>query len=87
MAFENGGVLEDWRFAVIVPLYKHEGKRTECSNYRGISLLSMIGKIYAGILVDRVHKVTEDLIDDEQGWFRVGRGCVKQISEKAREKM
>ena len=25
---------------------------TECSNYRGITLLSMVGKIYAGILVD-----------------------------------
>ena len=27
----------------------------------------MVGKIYTGILVDRVHKVTEGLIDDEQG--------------------
>ena len=52
----------------------------------------MVGKIYAGILVDIVHKVTEGLTDDEQGVFRAGRGCVdqiftlKQICEKAREK-
>ena len=77
---------------MIVPLYKGKGERTECGNYRGISMLSVVGKIYAGILEVRVRKVTEGLIDDEQGGFRAGRGCVdqiftlKQIGEKAREK-
>ena len=65
MAFESGGVPEDWKSAVIVPLYKRKGERTECKNYRSISLLSMVGKIYAGILVDRVCRVTGGLIDDE----------------------
>ena len=72
------GILE-LSSAVIVPLYKGKGDRSECSNYRGISLLSMVGKIYAGILVDSFRKVTEGLIDDEQGGFRAGRGCVDQI--------
>ena len=55
-------------------------------------LLSVVEKIYAGILVDIVCKVTEDLIDDVQGRFRAGMGCVdqiftlKQIGDKAREK-
>ena len=56
---------DDWRPAVIVALYKGEGERTECNNYGGISSLSVIGKIYEGILVDRVCRVTEGLIDDE----------------------
>ena len=43
---------------------------TECSNYRGIS---MVGKIYARILVERVCIVTESLRDDELGGFRLGR--------------
>ena len=30
---------EDWRSAVNVPLYKGKGEKTECKNYRGISLL------------------------------------------------
>ena len=38
MEFESGVVLEDWRSAVIVPLYKGKGERTECSNNRGINL-------------------------------------------------
>ena len=52
----------------------------------------MVGKIYAEILVDKARRVAGSLIDDEQGSFRAGRGCVdqtftlKQIDEKAREK-
>ena len=65
MEFESGVVPEDWNSALIIPLYKGKGERTECKNY--ISLLTMIGKTYAGILVDRVHRVTGGLIDDEQG--------------------
>ena len=39
----------------------------------------MVVKIYVGILVDRVHRMTEGLIDIEQEGFRAGRGCVDQI--------
>ena len=54
MAFESGVVAEDWIPAATVPLYRGKRERNECKNYRGIRLLSMVGKIYAGILVDRV---------------------------------
>ena len=70
-----------------VPVYKVKGERTECTNY-----VKCGWKIYAGILVDRVRRVTGSLTDDEQGSFRVGMGCVDQIftlkqkGEKAREK-
>ena len=37
---------------MIVPLYKGKGERVECSNYSGISLLSMVGNIYIDIIVD-----------------------------------
>ena len=52
----------------------------------------MVEKIYVGILVDRVCRATEGLIDDEVSGFRSGRGCadeifiLKQIDQKAREK-
>ena len=51
MAFKSSVVSEDWRSAVIVPMYKGKGERAECKNYRSISL-SVVGKIYARILVD-----------------------------------
>ena len=79
MAFENGFVPENWRSAVIFPLYKGKGGRTECRNYRGISLLSVVEKMYARILVDRIRRMTGGLIVERQGGFRAGRGCVDQI--------
>ena len=64
MAFWSDIVPKDWMSAVIVPLYKSKGERTECNNYRGISFVGVVGKIYTGIFVDKVRKVTEDLIYD-----------------------
>ena len=52
MTFERN-VRESWMTAVIVPLYKGKGERTECRNYRGISLLNVVGKIHAGVLVEK----------------------------------
>ena len=69
MTFECGVWPEYWRSAVIVSLYKAKGERTEYKNYRGISLI-VDGKIHAGILVDRVCRVTVGLTDDEQDVFR-----------------
>ena len=44
MAFKRGVVPEDWIYTLIVPLYKSKGERTECKNYRGSSLLTMVVK-------------------------------------------
>ena len=77
---------------MIVPLYNGKGERNESKNYRGISLLRVVGKIYTGIIKDRVRRVTDGLFDYEHGGFREGRGCVDQIltlkhvGEKAQEK-
>ena len=67
MTFESGVLSEEWRSAVIVSLYKGKGKRNESENYRGITLLNVVGKIYAGILVAKVLSVTCGLNDDEYG--------------------
>ena len=64
----------------------------ECTNYRGISLLSVVGEVFARVLNDRVKGLTEGSVMDEQGGFRSGRGCldqifaVKQVIEKMIEK-
>ncbi len=57
-----------------MPLYKAKGKREECSSYRGISLLSVPGKIYGRILNERMMKITDKSVGDEQGRFWIGRG-------------
>ncbi len=79
LPWEQRKVPEDWRKTIIVPLYKGKGNREECNNYRGISLLSVPGKIYGRILNERMMKVTDKSVGDEQGGFRKDRRCVNQI--------
>ena len=40
-------VPEEWHQGIIIPLYKGKGSKSECSNYRGITLLSVLGKVFA----------------------------------------
>ena len=48
VAFKSGVVPEYWRSAVIVPLYKGKGERTEFKSYRGICLLVWLEKYMRG---------------------------------------
>ena len=68
---------------MIVPLYKSKGERTVCRNYRGISLESLIQKIYVEILVKH-YVVIDGLIDDEEVGFRSGKWvCGSNLHHKA----
>ena len=42
----------DWSGACIVPLYKVKGDKYECTNSRGNSLLSVVGKLHGRILIN-----------------------------------
>ena len=79
LAWEKGIVPDDWIKAIIVPIYKGKGDRKECGSYRGISLLSIPGKVYGRVLIVRVMEITDSKISQEQGGFRKGRGCIDQI--------
>ena len=49
----------DLRGAYMVSLYKRKGDECECSNSRGVSLLSVVGKLYGRMLIKRVRAGTE----------------------------
>ena len=42
----------------------------ECSNFTGISLLSVVGKVYGRVLINRIRDKTENVIAEVQGGFR-----------------
>ena len=65
-------VPNDWMRAIIVPIYKGKGDRSECKNYRGTSLISIPGKVYGRILIKKVRSLTEGLME-EQCEFKSGR--------------
>ncbi|TWW67426.1 HEAT repeat-containing protein 3 [Takifugu flavidus] len=78
IAWTSGAVPLDWQTGVVVPLFK-KGDRRACSNYRGITLLSLPGKVYSGVLERRVRRIVEPRIQEEQCGFRPGRGTVDQL--------
>ena len=68
-----------WKDAAIVTLYK-KGDSTDCGNYRGISLLSIPGKVYALTLLNRLRVEMDALVMEEQAGFRAGRSTMDGIS-------
>ena len=83
---------KDLRDATIISIFKNKGSRADCNNYRGISLLSIAGKVLARILLNRlVNKVSEQHLPETQSGFRPGRSTtdmifiVRQLQEKCIE--
>ena len=56
----------DWVIACMVQLYKDKGDTYECSNFRGISLLSVVGKLYGRVLINRIRDKAENVIVEVQ---------------------
>ena len=79
LSFDTVVVPMDWRGACIVPLSKGMGDKSECSNSRGISLLSVVGKLYGRVLIVRVRAGTECALGEEQCGFRQGKACMDQV--------
>lgn len=89
--WEEGTVPQDMRDANIVTLYKNKGDRSDCNNYRGISLLSIIGKAFAKVVLKRLQALAERVYPESQCGFRAERSTtdmifsLRQLQEKSRE--
>jgi hypothetical protein len=71
-------VPRDWRDGAIVKLPK-KGNLADCGNWRGITLLSVPGKVFCIVLLRRIQAKVDQLLRDEQAGFRSGRSCSEQI--------
>jgi hypothetical protein len=56
---------DQWKESIIVPIHKTCDK-TDCNNYRGISLLSTSFKIVFNILLSRLSPYIDEIIGDHQ---------------------
>ncbi|KAK3517314.1 hypothetical protein QTP70_002959 [Hemibagrus guttatus] len=78
IAWRSGTVPLDWATGVVVPLFK-KGDRRVCSNYRGITLLSLPGKVYSRVLERRVRPLVKPQIQEEQCGFCPSHGTLDQL--------
>jgi hypothetical protein len=70
-------IAANWQEALMVNLFK-DGDPTDPSNYRGIALISCLGKIYLSIWAKRLGQFGESVLKDTQGGFRSRRSTIDQ---------
>ena len=78
--YDTGVFPEDWSRSVIVPIFKG-GNSSDPQNYRGISLLSVISKLFSSVLTNRLQNWVEDngKLCKEQAGFRKNHSTVDHI--------
>jgi hypothetical protein len=70
-----------------IPVHK-KGDKTDCNNYRGISLLSTSYKILSNVLLSRLVPYIDEIIGDHQCGFQRNKSttdqifCIRQIREE-----
>ena len=59
MSLIHGVVPDDLKLARVVPLYKKNNK-TEVGNYRPVSILGVISKVFERVVYDQIEKYLQD---------------------------
>ena len=91
LCWSEGEVPQDMRDANVDTLYKNKGDRSDWNNYRGISLLSVVEKVFARVVLKRLQVLAEQVYPESQCGFRANRSTVdvifslRQLQEKCRE--
>ena len=91
--WSNGTVPQEFKDAQIVHIFKRKGDRSVCDDHRGISLLSIPGKILAHIILNPLmqHVNDHNILPRSQCGFRGSRSTMdmiftaRQLQEKCRE--
>ena len=80
LIWRQGKVPQQWKDAVITVLHKKSDK-TECGNYRGISLVSHGGEVVLKVVARRLSAYceTRGLLPEEQCGFRPGRSTMDMM--------
>ena len=72
-------VPQDWRDAILVSSYK-KGSKLDCSNFRGISLMSIVGKLFSSIILNRLAcTIVNEILPESQCSFRASCDTVDMI--------
>ena len=69
---DSGNFPSSWLCGEIIPIYKNKGNESEASNYRPITLLSCLSKLFTSIINERLNAYADEveLILSNQAGFR-----------------
>ncbi len=82
-SIDEGNLPEDWKVANITPVYKNKGNKHHSTNYRPVSLTSVVCKILEKIVRKEIlnHMKRNSLFAKEQHGFLEGRSCITNLLE------
>ena len=71
----------DWKRAIVCPIFKNRGEKSDPSNYRPISLLPAVGKVFDKLQSRSLCQflMKNGLISDQQFGFLPGRSTLTQL--------
>ena len=77
----SGHIPEFWTVGIIKPLYKSKGDPTLPENYRPITILSCMGKLFTAILNSRLNNYLKEnnLLNETQAGFRASYSTADNI--------
>ena len=77
----SGKIPEEWSVGIICPIYKGKGSKNDVDNYRGITILSCVAKLFTSVLNERIYCFLENngLLGVEQGGFRKNNSTIDHI--------
>ena len=78
ISFASGLFPNTWKFANITRVYK-KGDRDQCSDYRPISLLCILSKVFERCFLNRVYDHVSQHISRSQHGFQPGRSTTTQL--------
>ncbi|CAF3323508.1 unnamed protein product [Rotaria sp. Silwood2] len=76
--WKNEEMMDNWNLAILIRLFK-KGDKQLCDNYRGISLLSVISKLFSRIILNRIQQLIDNQLLESQSGFRANRSTIDQI--------
>lgn len=71
---------DEWRQATVIPIYKNRGSRQSSSNYRPISLLSVLSKVLERLIFDQLYAHLSPFLPDTQSGFRKKDNTTLQLA-------
>lgn len=63
----------------IITLYKNKGDHGDFNNYQGISLLCIVGKAFACVVLNRLQSLAERVYPEAQYRFRARRSIIDMV--------
>ena len=60
IVLQTGVVPSNWSIGIIKPIYKNKGDKKEPFNYRGISILSCLSKVFTALINQRLENLVKN---------------------------